>query len=305
MQHAILRFVLGSTAVVPITKAEYDDLAIARDALLLMLFLEEKFDLVAQSYLELENDLLGSTVQAFVNGGAIDYQWTQEKRGLLNRRLLNLLSSARGYLDYVPHAAHGLLGRDSPQTISCIERTNKHYDSSLGYRVMEALRNYSQHRGFPIHALTFSHDRQEGVASTIRVGIAIFTKTVYLREDKKIKKCVLEELEAMGGKVDIKPMMRDHVAALADIHEFLRAAIAPNAARWEGQITSAIEKFKAAFPDLPLTGLAAVVRREDSTTTGEINLFSEFIDYRHYLAKKNSGLKHLGSMYATGEILRK
>ena len=45
-------------------------------------------------------------------------------------------------------------------------------------------------------------------------GLSVYSETRYLREDGGFKNEVLEELENRGGKVDLKPLVRQYVAAL-------------------------------------------------------------------------------------------
>lgn len=175
--------------------------------------MEEKFDLVVENYLELELCFLESTTKRMVLGNQ-DYQWFQVQRNLFNRRLVNLLSACRSYIDYSKQHIHMIL----PNEKNAVERIKaafaNHYDSCLGYRTMEALRNFVQHRGFPIHAATYhaEWDRKDKESQSI-YGISVYTKTSYLREDGDFKKSVLEELEKLSGRVNLKPFIRDYVAA--------------------------------------------------------------------------------------------
>jgi hypothetical protein len=169
---------------------------------------------------------------------------------------------------------------------------------------MEALRNYTQHRGVPIHALEFSGKKyEEESRNRFGFAIGIYTKTTYLRQEKKFKAEVLKELDELGGRVDLKPMVRDYVAALADVHELVRQSLKDLVSGWESDIQRAIERFRAAFPaerwDVGLT--AAIV--DGHTRTGEVPLFLELIEYRQGLAKNNAGLTKLGLLYASGETI--
>jgi hypothetical protein len=303
VHHALVRLVIGSAAEVPITEAEYGTIKASRSALLEALFLEEKFDLVVQNYLELERDLLGTTVEDILTGNT-DWAWFQAKRGLLNRRLLNLLSATRGYIDHYRHAVHALQGNNSDPAKASIARLSQHYDSSLGYRVLEALRNYSQHRGFPVHALELGSNRIDSeVRNRFKFGISIFTKTSYLREDRMFKASVLNELEQLGGRVDIKPLVRDYVGALAECHESLRKEVSSEISQWEETISDSICRYQSAlFPESSLKGLAAVIV-DGHNRTDAIPIFSEFIEYRRHLAAKNTGFKRLGVLYVSGETM--
>ncbi len=63
MRYGLARIVLASSGVVPITDEEYEDISRTKARLLDALFIEQKFDLAIENYLELERDLLGSTAR--------------------------------------------------------------------------------------------------------------------------------------------------------------------------------------------------------------------------------------------------
>jgi hypothetical protein len=155
MEYGLARLVLGSPKFVSITEQEYADIRQRREFLLEALFIEEKFDLVVDNYLEFETDLLDSAAREMVRGVQT---WTafQAERNQMNRRVINLLSSCRLYLDHTRHhlSNMGKVGKDAAAIIGA--KISAQYDGSLGYRAMEALRNYVQHRGYPIHGVTFN-----------------------------------------------------------------------------------------------------------------------------------------------------
>lgn len=169
---------------------------------------------------------------------------------------------------------------------------------------MEALRNYTQHRGFPIHTLSYNGERvsDEG-RNRVRLGVSIHVSRSELAEDPKFKKSVLSELESHADSIDLKPLIRDYVADLATVHEWVKEVTATHIATWESRYRSAINRFSDAFPDEPsLKGLTAVAI-SDAQQAGEVHLFTDFVEYRSALAKKNSGaaLKRLGTIYVSGE----
>lgn len=207
MQYGLQKDVLSSNAFVSITAEEYSRISAAKAGLLEVLFLEEKFDLLMENYLEFETALLDSSARMMLHRNQ-DYQWFQLERSLFNRRLVNLLSASRSYIDYSKHHIRVALPEVNEAVAKIDQEFARHYDSSLGYRVMEALRNFVQHRGLPVHAVEYPQGWL-GVEddAQLRFGLALFTKTEYLGEDDKFKKPVLEELIKLGGRVDLKPLV--------------------------------------------------------------------------------------------------
>lgn len=116
---------------------------------------EERLDLVLGNYEELEQELLNASLSEALYDDPDD-PWNASM-GMMQRfarRLANLLTTTRAYCDQLPHAMNALYGHDSSQSAAVKAFFHGEYDTVLGYRVCEALRNYVQHRGSPIHEMT-------------------------------------------------------------------------------------------------------------------------------------------------------
>ena len=116
---------------------------------------------------------------------------------------------------------------------------------------------------------------------------------------------MLEELESLGGRVDLKPLVRDYIAALGDVHKRLREMLRPSLETWDHVFLGAIERFKSANPDEhSVVGLAAVSRENDGLKHS-VAIFRDIIHYRLALQEKNSNLVNLGKRYVTGKVVKK
>lgn len=306
MEFGLAPLDIGSSAFsVPISEKEYEQIASAKAGLLESLFVEEKFDLVMDNYLELESCFLDATARMMVLRNQ-DYQWFQVQRNLFNRRLVNLLSACRSYIDYSKQHIHSTLRGDDKAVMRIEAAFSLHYDNCLGYRVMEALRNFVQHQGFPIHAVEYPQSWQgEGDDSQLMFGLSLYTKTTYLREGGGFKNSVLEELESLGGRVDLKPLVRDYIAALGDIHNSMRQMLRPSHEAWDQVFLGAIDRFKSGNPsERSDVGLAAISRENDKLKH-YIAVFRDIIDYRLALEGKNKNLMNLGKRYVTGVVVKK
>jgi hypothetical protein len=303
MTYELRRAVLGSKVSIPLSKDEYDALVRARTNLRSLLFIEEQFDLVLNNHVELETDLLSMAVRWMVVINP-DYGYMQRERNLIvNRRLLNLLSACRGYLDHAPHHINTLRVTDgelSLITSSDFRRyTSDEYDAFLGYRAMEALRNYTQHAGFPF-AVTYD-SAWEGEGDTRRMR---FTAKPYIDVTmlgKSFKAETLKELEGLGKKVPIMPMVRQYVASLGALHEKLRKALLSNVGAWESAVLEAIGRFKKVDPDGKTIGLVAAKVVENGVWEEQHPLLSEPMEYRRALEKRNRGLETLARRYVSSE----
>ena len=104
---------------------------------------EEKFELVINNFLELEDNVHRGILENMVLRGR-RIEWFNEQRNTLNRRLYNLLSGCRSYIDYVKQYSNAILGNFDFLS----EAFSSHYDNHFSYRLMEALRNFVTHGGF-------------------------------------------------------------------------------------------------------------------------------------------------------------
>lgn len=304
MNYGLKRYVLGSSSFVEISEEEYSNIKSAKVNLLEALFIEEKFDVVIENYLELEIGFLEISAGYMVLRN-LSYNRFYNEKNLINRRLINLLSACRSYLDQTRHHLHNIFGTDSEIVKKIEEFKNQQYDQCFGYRIMEALRNYVQHRGFPISSVTnIMKSIESKSGNRILFSLAPQICPEDLEEDKQFKKTVLEELKSSGDKIDIKPLMRDYIAALGSVHENIRTLLKEKVTYWTQTILTSMDQFKEKYPKEPSElGLAAVVRNEDGTYAEPVHLFKEFMEYRQQLEKKNSSLTTLGKRYVSNEVV--
>ncbi len=141
----------------------------------------------------------------------------------MNCRMMNLLSSARLYVDQVPQDLHAIYGNSSKHAATFKECCSKQYDSSFAYRVLEALGNYAQHRGLSVHAMNLSFEREDtNFGSKLRAGLHLYVKIQRL-EGSEFKKKVLNELKPRAdryGFIELTPFMPKYIGKLDTGGEF-------------------------------------------------------------------------------------
>lgn len=303
MKYGLTSLVLGKYPFVELSRSEYLEIKKAKKNLLNALFIEQKFDLVLDNYLEFETSLLDLTAKEMVRG-AKDYSAFQTDTTLVNRRIINLLSSGRLYIDHSSHHLSNIFGKNSTMTANIKEEISRKYDENIGYRTMDALRNLVQHRGYPVHSLKYSINWIE------QSGDVLFSLTPYiswteLKEEKKFKKAILNELKDLGEKIDIRPFLRGYVETIGMIHEKIRSELEQSIDGWEKTILKSIENYENILDKKKSIALAAVSHDEDGKRKEEIQLFRDFIEYRRKLVKKHFSLKNLSKRYVSNEILKK
>ena len=102
MKYLLTERTLGSSVTIKITEQEYKKIKTAKNNLLEIFYIEEKFDILIGNYLEFELDLLKYAAHHMVRGSGTH---TELHRGLnqITRRIINLLSTGRLYLDQSIH----------------------------------------------------------------------------------------------------------------------------------------------------------------------------------------------------------
>jgi len=288
MKYAITKLVLESGLFIDITEDEYKALKKARGFLFEALYLEQKFDLVTEDFIEYEMTLL-SYAASHMMFSNLDYMRLQNEVNNINRRLVNLLSACRLYLDHCVHHLSSIYGSKSDKVAAVIEQKNTEYDSNLSYRVLEALRNYVQHRGFPVQSVTYNADRiEDGDRWQTLFSITPYIKTKELEADEKFKKTVLDELKKLGEEVDIKPLIREFVSSIGNVHKKVREILKEDIQEWEGRFDKCIQKFKNETKDEDIVGLGIAIQEEPGIYRESVSIFTDFINHRQELEQKDN-----------------
>jgi len=212
---------------------------------------EEKYDVLVDNYFELERELLDQALRSMI------YSEFSDSRRLISRRLINLLSSARLYVETLPRHAGVIFGGDT----ASMQKDGRIYDGNLGYRVMEALRNYAQHQNLPVHGGETKYRLDHVTGHTLYS----FNPSLDLSEvamSPKFKKSVLGELadlpkERDGQSVALKPFIREYVEGLGKVQLVMRTESGGRVVEAENTIKGAIEIFKSRYPQERHIALAA------------------------------------------------
>jgi hypothetical protein len=153
----------GVSAIAPskaIDQARFEAVNRSKNVCLLALGFEEKFQLFLDNFQEWETELLNQA-QSFLLWRVIAHADAMGQRLGLDRRLVNLLTSLRLYLDQTDYGLSRMFGNPSGELDAIKNFKSSLYDSHFGYRLLEALRNHVQHCSLPVSEIVFKHDRQE------------------------------------------------------------------------------------------------------------------------------------------------
>jgi len=297
MRYILRKAVINPVPEVEITAQEFSALKAARGVLSNAFAIEEKYEIVISNFLELEKQLLDVAATNAVRD-TNTYAEFFETRSLLNIRLVNLLTSTRLYLDQLPQHIDDCDLADT-EAISLVKaRCSEEYDKHFEFRFMEALRNYVQHRGIPVHFV------RQGARWTsleddrlMEFSIHITAQRSYLEEDEKFKKTVLNEIT---GDVNLIAASRRYLESISAINEFVRKLLQEPTASARAAIEAAHHRYSQVCSET-LIGLCAL-EMENSQTTASIPLLLEWDDVRIQLQNRNRQLVNLSKRYVTSRV---
>jgi len=137
---------------VPITDEEALEAHRAYRALQAAFALEETYDLLVSNFLELDQEAL-CAASNYVDR---TYEEFFEERARANRRIVNLLTAARLYLDHAPQRLSECASNPEDANGEFKKSAARQFDSNFSYRFMEALRNHVQHSSLAVHVVGLS-----------------------------------------------------------------------------------------------------------------------------------------------------
>lgn len=251
-----------------------------------VLSVEEKLNIVLENFAEFERELMENSLNHMMFSGR-DWTLSMDEIHKVNRRLINLLTTCRLYVDQIPHNLNSIYGSKSAQAERVGQQMSQEYDSTLGYRVVCALRNFVQHRGLPIQSLNHIAKRSEKSSKVfINHLVAISIDVTSLKEAGDFKNSVLKELEAIGNLVDIKPLLRQSIESIGRIHLLVRELLADDVLRWDNTILKIQRLYKEAYNE-EMLGLAIVAIASSGSFTETFHIFDDPIKRRQWLMQKN------------------
>ena len=282
---------------VQLSEEEYRRLLDAKQTIVLALDAEEAFDVLLENFIELEKTCLSIALEEMICA-SISYSSVHAQRRQVARLLSNTLAACRSYLDFLNHI-DAAMRREKTPSQSVTNARHKEYETRIGYRVMEALRTYAQHRGLPVDSITLGGKRDgkywvHGIQLTMKVSV------LRDREEKAKVLRVLAEAEQRGDRLDLLPLLRDYISGIGAVHEGFRHWHDAEVCRAEEVFSSALESIAIACSSTqPVEYCQAVQCLPDGSLCEKSDIFPELVAYRRELATKNSSLANLERRYVT------
>lgn len=135
----------------------------------------------------------------------------------INRCFLNLLSSIRSYLDHIDNKICDRFGKDDAIRENFQQYCSHEYDTNFSYRFIYQLRNYAQHRGFPINDISLGQRPQDQNTRKTDFYLKVQTSRDGILEDYNWKK-LTNEIQKLPEKIDIIFHTDSSIESLKIIH---------------------------------------------------------------------------------------
>jgi len=303
MVYVLTRSTIDCSTVVELSEAEYLEIETAKHRVIILTGIEEKYELLFSNYAEYERTLLDLSLDKLlhVHRGYSDFH---DDRGLVNRRLVNLLSSTRAYVDQVTHDVGELAGADAQEFIKAL--FSREYDAHLSYRVMETLRNYVQHRSLPVGAMEYPSGWDKGPPTPLsrrrhRVLASLDTEALG-DSGSPFKLGVLQELQAFKKRfLPLTTMVRQYIDCFGRVHGDLRKRVESTANEAERVIRVAHERAIEACGSG--SGVGVVIRREsdEGDRIEQHDIFLEMLDRRRDIVSRNATHLNLSQGHVSSE----
>lgn len=303
MKFVLTNLVAGKSPILEITQDDYEAINDSDGLIYELVLMEQKYDNIIENYLEYENYLIEVSHRHMVNR---DFVWSGERQAsnTIQRRIMNVLNSSYAFIQQSKHHLKMIFPEDIDKIDNYDSFLNQQYDKYLGYRVMVAIRNHSQHFNFPAQHLALSMKRvNRGVHNRLLISATPSISITGLSKNKKFKRKILTELKEIGDIIDIKPLLREYIACTSRIIMFLRDTtekIKKNA----GDIYyMANGRIRSMVSDATLWNPVAAILNRDKTVRHKVIINIERILLRQQYEKKNCDLSSLNRHFASGEVI--
>jgi hypothetical protein len=282
MKYALAPIIRSRARPIPLSEDEYQRIARAKDGVIALIGIEQKFDLLLENYVEYENELLGLAVRQEVFHN-LDYASFQNEALAVVRRLSNLLSAARLYIDQVKHDLSSIFGKHHEIIDAINKKCSEEYDAALGYRLMETLRNVMQHRSVSGLQLKYATSSSERGARTRVVPVL---KVASLREGG-IKASVHKEI---AGKemASVTEHVRQYIEGISRIHHAVRKGGEKDRQDWEAALRQAYENGANTWPSGSMRASDLIALNASGRVVESRHIILEPLVYLDSLVSKNA-----------------
>jgi hypothetical protein len=208
-----------------LSPAEYDELHRAISVVGTLWSVEESYDALLQNAVDLETAVARLEVTRRANVSSFPDEIDLEIR-LLNRLLVNFLASARAFVNSVKARLSRSVDFDSSKLVVFEAFFSEQFDSDFSYRLMDALRNHTQHQGAAIgQSLTMIRTLRSADGKSMRVlSVSPQIERDDLVNNRKLNADTRKEIaQSCDPMIDLMPHLAAYVRCLGRVVDQARA----------------------------------------------------------------------------------
>jgi hypothetical protein len=210
-----------------------------------------------------------------------DYSWDSFKENIheYDRVICNFLSQVRLYIDQSKKSISDVFGTESEEYKYFQKLSSNAYDTTFAYRLMEALRNHTQHNGLPVGStnLEFSNVEVDGEKLNKATCLPYLNYNEIIN-NKKFKASIRKELKSYGEKVSLNKMMKEYFSELNSIRYLFNKFIQ----KYYDEIIENLEKLKNYYSDYDLEEIRWIEVVVDNVSDEKENIVIDYETLERY-----------------------
>jgi hypothetical protein len=296
MRYLITKSTSGGAGEVEITRDEFETIRTAKRGVFFALGIEERFAMFRENYREYEREIFEIAQKEVLYA---QFEWAEHVEDIyvINRRLLNLLSSARLCKDVMSNALHASFVPEEVRHKIRVTRA----DVSSGYwqfDFLEIIRNKIQHKLLPVSGggRKSSIDLREDGSRMLRHTADPQISLKALVEAKHISAPLLERVKphaVRGDLIMLNPVVREYVMVMGKVHKAVRVQLEDLITAWDTTYLGAIERGVEATGSRFALSLACEYEEADDELNmdkppNNEDLFDDLVKRRKYLEGRGS-----------------
>ncbi|NJL70921.1 MAG: hypothetical protein HC888_04545 [Candidatus Competibacteraceae bacterium] len=287
--YTIRSAISDNSPVIEIDEQIYSKLKESKRCLVDQFQFEEKFDIILENYKDFETERFAISLDVELFSHQTTPQVYARRRNLI-RRIMNVLTSIRLYLDVIASMEKG-----KPHYADLRKYVNALYDGNFSYRLMEGIRNHIQHRGSPFAAGQHSRrlDRESG--AFFRIGTSVYLEVDAVINDRTTKASLKKELQDLDGKtLEINKLISSYIGCIARLHDYWRSVNLPSLQKSSDTYMEYFRRYHELSRSRPEHLFLKVTHSEESQNSdSEFEISTVVIENLSFLRDKNQGLDNL------------
>lgn len=292
----LYNLVYGEYDALEISKEDYEKIKARKDILRAAKSIEEKYDVLLESYIEFEQHVASICIQTMVRGHH-DYTDVYETLRDLNARISVFLSIAKMYTDHLFSDA-GTLKIDDLNFSGLVASEFEKHRKDKHFVLAEVLRNYSQHVGVPVGntEIVGQHSKNHKNTGGLFYALKIWAPRDDLARVRAVRRDVLSMFEE--DAIDLKHTIGRYMSGLSSIHHVVRKYLDPVISDCRDCIESWEKIYRNKNGSDSVHALTAI-QVKNNTIKEEIQLNLEWEGIRQRLVSRNKGIKNYSNSYIT------